>query len=109
MTKLRPFSLTLSALYFFLRRFAGLLLHPRLTLITLIQTPLTRPLIFAPTLVFAFLLLLWRLLLRPLTLLFLAPSCPLMVVKTSVLFFFLYWQLALIYLFIRLLFAYNRS
>lgn len=65
----------------------GLFLHPYQTMFSLMREKFLRLLVFAPTLIFFCLTLIWRLFLRPLTLLFLSATCPLMIIKTTVLFF----------------------
>lgn len=86
----------------------GLLLHPYQTMFSLVREKFLRLLAFTPVIIFLFLTLIWRILLRPLTLLFLSATCPLMIIKTTVLFFCLFWQIALLYLFFKFSFIISR-
>ncbi|MDO5561457.1 MAG: hypothetical protein Q4G02_01650 [bacterium] len=76
----------------------GLLLHPYQTMLSLVREKFFLWLTLAPTIIFFVLTLLWRAIFRPLILLFFQANCPLMIAKTSVLFFCLFWQIALLYL-----------
>ncbi len=95
----------LSYFYASLKIVFGLLLHPYQTVFSLVRQQFCRFLVAAPLLIFSFLTLFWRFFFRPLILYFFSATCPLMVVKTSVLFFCLFWQVALFYLFLKFSFV----
>lgn len=94
-----------SYFYFCSKITFGLLIHPYKTLLATLRERFCRFLIFSPTFFFIFLTILWRLLFRPLILHFFSATCFLMIIKTSVLFFCLFWQLTLIYLFFKFIFV----
>jgi hypothetical protein len=81
----------------------GFLLHPYQTMPQLfsLSRPASHPLAFflvlTPTIYYLLAVFCWRLFLRDLIALFLVANCPLMIIKTSVVFFTLYWQLSLLY------------
>jgi hypothetical protein len=96
-------------LYLLFKTSLGFLLHPYQTLQIIVAA--NRPhawlyqimLIITPALYYLLALLVWRLLLRALVSYFLQANCVLMVIKTSLVFFALYWQLCLLYLYGKLM------
>ena len=79
----------------------GLWRHPYQTLAALMTRRAAQLNIFAPGLIFALLLLLWRLWGKILVSRFLSASCTLMFIKTSVVFCALFWQISLLYLWLK--------
>lgn len=59
-------------------------------------------LVFTPAVYYILLLLIWRFLLRAPVQQFVPANCFLMMIKTSIVFFTLYWQISLLYLSIKL-------
>lgn len=90
-----------SYFYFCAKITFGLLIHPYKTLLATLRERFCRFLIFSPTFLFLLLTFFWRFLFRPLILHFFSATCFLMVIKTSVLFFCLFWQITLLYLFFK--------
>ena len=95
------FSYVTGYAYIFAKIILGLLLHPYQTLFSMIHNRFARLLVISPGAIFLVLTLLWRLLFRPLILHFFSATCLLMVIKTSALFFCLFWQISLLYLFFK--------
>jgi hypothetical protein len=95
-----------SVVYLLVQTSLGFLLHPYQTIQTLVALggqSFARLyqvlLIITPALYYFLTMLIWRLGLRALVSYFLPASCPLMVIKTCLVFFALYWQLCLLYLY----------
>jgi hypothetical protein len=94
-----------SLVYFLAKTSVGFLLHPYLTMAALFRVshqssfPLTLFLVLTPSIYFTCAAAIWRLFLRHLVNYFVVANCPLMLLKTSTVFFALYWQLCLLYLF----------
>ncbi len=99
----------LSFLRFGLKTSQGLLFHPFQTTFSLVSQKKNRLWIFLPAIYFLLLTFVWRFWLRSFALFFLRANCILMLVKTSLLFFFLYWQLSLFYLFFKILFSLQKG
>jgi hypothetical protein len=82
----------------------GLILHPYQTIQTLYQGHSLFLFVITPTIYFTLATLIWRFVLRPFVTHFLTASCPLMLIKTTIVFFALFWQLSLIYLLTKFIF-----
>jgi len=76
----------------------GLLCHPFSTMQELHFHSWQRLFVFTPVFYFVVATVLWRLLLRPVIILLLPVTCPLMIIKTTALFFCFFWQITLFYL-----------
>ena len=97
----------IAASYTLVRISFGLLRHPYQTMHQLFTHRLTQWLVLSPVFYFLIALFCWRLLIRPLVITFLSATCGLMLIKTTVVFFTFFWQLSLLYLYLK--FRHNRK